>query len=241
MKSKSKRKIEMPITAESLGLDMAQYQAALKYLFDRPLPSEHGNEWYWNNEEPDFPATSIAWVKIQTLLFANSGLDLLPYDNERVGMGLHYLMSNAISNVPFCVVDPNIDIQDAMQLMKAFKVLWRDCIGPRLRDIDAPVGSVSEGSLSFVCYMWFDVSPVFFTVKDIPEWRDAQWSVLEDMLNNPCREVQISALHGIGHEKRYLQRDAEINARMERFIRQINPTDTELRAYAQAAQYGMVQ
>jgi hypothetical protein len=239
---KRKNKIATtPTTSESLGLDRTLYESAIKYLFDRPLPTASGSEWYWNIDELEFPASALEWVKIQTLLFARSGIDLQAFDNERVGMGLNYLMSSSMSNVPFSVIDPSVSLQDAMQMMGAFKLLWRDCIGPRLRHIEAPIGSGSAGNLGFVCHMWFDVSPVFFNVKEIQAWRDAEWSVLEDMLGNPCRKVQISALHGIGHEKRYLQRDAEIDARVDQFIRQIDAADEELKNYAHAAKAGMVQ
>jgi hypothetical protein len=227
------------ITAESLGLDPTKYQEAIRYLFDRPLPSETGTEWYWDIDEPEFPASPLEWVKIQTLLYTRSGVDLENYDDERVGMGLNYLMSNNMSNVPFSVIDPSVGLKDAMQLMEAFKSLWRDCIGPRLKHIHAPIGA-SRGNLCFVSYMWFDACPIFWNVKEIPAWRDAEWSVLDDMLNNPCREVQISALHGIGHEKHYLPRDIEIDERIERFIRQIDPKDEELKQYALAAKAGRV-
>jgi hypothetical protein len=237
---KRKKITAIPITAESLRLDPAKYQEALRYLFDRPLPSETGAEWYWDIDVPKFPASPLEWVKIQTLLYTRSGVDLENYDNERVGMGLNYLMSNNMSDVPFSVIDPSVSLKDAMQLMEAFKSLWRDCIGPRLKHIHTPIGA-SSGNLCFACYMWFDASPIFWNVKEIPAWRDAEWSVLEDMLSNPCREVQIAALHGIGHEKRYLQRDLEIDERIDWFVRQIDPGDEELKHYALAAKAGMVQ
>jgi hypothetical protein len=60
------------------------------------------------------------------------------------------------------------------------------------------------------------------------------------MLDMPCREVQQSALHGVGHDGRYLERQAAIDQRIERFIAEKN-SDTELVNYARAAARGMVQ
>jgi hypothetical protein len=240
MKRKHKN-IATHITAESLGIEPAKYQEAIRYLFDRPLPSETGTEWYWDINEPDFEASPVEWIKILTLLYSQSGDALAQFDNERVGMGLNYLMSSGISMVSFKVIDQTVQLSDAMLMMESFKTLWRSCIGPRLMHVHAPIGSCSAGMLGYVCYIWFDESPIFWNIKEIPAWRDAHWSVLEDMLSNPCREVKISALHGIGHDKRYMLRDAEIDERIEQFIRQIDPEDEELKNYARAAKAGMVQ
>lgn len=226
-------------TPELVGLAPEQYAAALRYLFDRPVPARGQSEWYWNIDEPEFEAKPLEWTQIQTVLFANAGDDLAAYSNEQVGMGLNYLISNSSSDVPFAATDPSVPLADAMRMMGAFPALWRDCIGPRLVDVVAPIGS-SAGRLGFACYMWFDVWPTFWNAKHTPEWRDALWQVFDEMLDVPCREVQIAALHGIGHEGRYLQRQPEVDARVTRFIDGIRD-DEELKSYAEAARCGQVQ
>lgn len=228
------------LTAETVGLDPVLYAAALRYLFDRPVPSANEQEWYWNIDEPEFAATPLEWTRIQTVLFANAGADLVPYCNQQVGMGLNHVMSNNAGNIPHMANDPSVPLADAMQMMWAFPSLWRDCIGPRLDPAEATEDASGVTRLDFVCHMWFDVWPTFWNTKHIPEWRDAVWHVLCEMLDMPFREVQRSALHGIGHTVHDLQRKEAIDQRIARFITTV-PNDAELVNYARAAADGMVQ
>lgn len=227
-------------TAEAVGLDPALYAAALRYLFDRPVPLANEQEWYWKDDEPEFVATPLEWTRIQTVLFANAGVDLATYNNEQVGMGLNHVMSNNAGDIPHMVNDVSVPLANAMQMMQAFPFLWRDCIGPRLDQAEQIGDSDNVKRLDFVCHMWFDVWPAFWNAKHIPEWRDALWQVFCQMLDMPFREVRRSALHGIGHAVPYLQRDQVIKKRIARFINEVK-TDTELVNYARAAADGRVQ
>ena len=134
------------------------------------------------------------------------------------------------------------EILNNSRLMQAFPSLWRDCIGPRVKQAQADGDADVDGSkrLDFVCHMWFDVWPTFWYARDIPEWRDALWHVFCEMLDMPCREVQRSALHGIGHDGRYLERQVAIDERIARFIA-ATKDDADLVEYAHAAARGMVQ
>lgn len=225
-------------TPQALGLAPERYDAALRYLFDRP--EGRADAWYWNTEEPEFNATPLEWTRIQTVLFANAGTDLAGYSDAQVGHGLNYVMSNGISDVPFAATDASVPLDEAMRMMQAMPALWRDCIGPRLAHVHEPI-STSSGMLSHVCYMWFDVWPTFWNARQEPRWQEAVWHVLREMLDVPCREVQVAALHGIGHELTHLNRRDEIDRTVAAFIRSINPNDQNLKNYAEAARQGMVQ
>jgi len=106
---------------------------------------------------------------------------------------------------------------------------WRECIGPRLGALHAPIGSGSGGRLGYVCHMWFDVWPTFRKVRHLPPWQDALCHVFAEMLSVPCREVQVAALHGIGHHVRYLARREMMDERISAFIRSLGERDEELR------------
>ena len=228
------------VSCESVGLDPAVYHAALRYLFDRPVPEKGGQEWYWDIDEPEFEATPLQWTHIQTVLFANAGNDLALYSDDQVGMGLNHVMSNNAGDIPHMVNDSTVPLADAMRMMRALPTLWRDYLGPRLSTAEpSTIGSRSD-RLYFVSYMWFDVWPTFWNAKHIPEWQDAMWRVFCEMLAMPFREAQVSALHGIGHEGTRLNRSKELQAHMDAFIRQVK-NDDELKTYAQAAARGMVQ
>lgn len=239
-KRDARRSGEEPCTTESVGLDPRLYQAAVRYLFDRPVPQGQEQEWFWNSDEPDFEATPLEWTRIQAVLFANAGRDLAPFNDEQVGMGLNYVMSNAVSDVPFAAVDATVPLDEAMRMMRAMPALWRDCFGPRLASVHEPIGS-STGRLGFVCYMWFDVWPTFRIVWQQQPWKDAMWAVLSEMLAMPWREVQVAALHGIGHGVSDLDRRVEVDQAIDEFVHGVDEKDEELRRYAEAARSGTVQ
>jgi hypothetical protein len=225
---------------QSVGLAPELYAAALRYLFDRPVPGPNEEEWFWNIGEPFFEPTPLEWTRIQTVLFAHAGADLAAYNDEQIGMGLYYVMSNCVSDVPFAAIDASVPLDEAMRMMQAMPALWRDCIGLRLASVRVPIGAC-KGQLAHVCYMWFDVWPTFWSVRHEPRWQDAVWQVLNEMLDVPCREVQVAALHGIGHCGRDLERQDIIDRRVEIFIRSIDNNDHELKDYADAARRGYVQ
>lgn len=227
---------------QGVGLAPELYTAALRYLFDRSVPpaQEQNQEWYWNINEPDFEATPLEWTRIQTVLFAQAGTDLAAYSDEQVGMGLNYVMSNAVSDVPLAAIDVSVPLDEAMRMMQAMPALWRQCIGPRLASMRLPIDATA-GRLAYVCYMWFDVWPTFWNVRHEPRWRDAVWQVLHEMLDVPCREVRVAALHGIGHCGPYLDRQDAIDRAIKAFIRTIDKNDRELKDYADAARRGCVQ
>jgi hypothetical protein len=225
---------------QGVDLSPALYAAALRYLFDRPVPQGQEQEWFWNIDEPEFEATPLEWTRIQTVLFANAGRDLEHFDNERVGMGLNYVMSNMVSNVPFAAADATVPIEEAMRMMRAMPNLWCDCIGPRMAHVRQPIGT-SSGRLAYVCYMWFDLWPTARIAVEEAQWRQALWQVFDAMLHTPYREVQIAALHGIGHNFDPQDWRGEMERAFDAFVRDIDADDVELRNYAHAARSGCVQ
>lgn len=227
------------VNCDSVGLAPSVYNEALRHLFDRPVPARGEQEWYWNIDEPEFAATPLQWTHIQTVLFANAGTDLAPYSDDQVGMGLTHVMSNNAGDIPHMANDPSVPLADALKMMKVLPSLWRDCLGPRLAAAPSAIGG-GNSRLHFVSYMWFDVWPTFWNAQHIPEWRDAMWQAYRSMLAMPWRDAQVSALHGIGHEGRRLNRPEEIQTHVDAFIRQVK-NDDELKTYAQAAARGMVQ
>jgi hypothetical protein len=230
---------EQDWSPQALGLDPARYAAALRYLFDRPVPQGQEQEWFWNLDEPELQATPLEWTRIQTVLFANAGRDLAPYNDEQIGMGLNYVMSNMVSDVPFAAADPSVPLDEAMHMMAALPALWRDCIGPRMAHVHQPIGS-SAGKLGYVCYMWFDVWPTFRLKAAVPAWQDAIIETFRQMLAVPCREVQIAALHGVGHslDDAWAEPMQKV---VDDFLPCVEPADQELKNYALAARSGCVQ
>ena len=226
------------MTAQSIGLNPELYSQAISFLFDRPVPIENQPEWYWS-DEAEFDATPLEWTRILTLLFQNSGVDLEKFNDEQIGMGLNYIMSNAVSHVPFHPTDATVPLAEAMRMTEVFPLLWRDCISPRTKHVHLPIGT-STDVLGYVCYMWFDVTPMFRLASAVPAWKDALQKTLLAMLELPSREVVIAALHGIGYHIDDL--DAKQTAsQVLNCLKRMDPKDQELIEYARCALKGNVQ
>lgn len=222
-------RLDTAVTCASVGLEPALYASVLRYLFDRPVPKDKGQEWFWDADEAEFEATPLQWVHIQTVLFANAGQDLAEFTDEQVGMGLNYVMSNSVSQVPHMVNNTSVPLAQAMRMMEALPLLWDGCFGPRLATAQ-PTGS-ETGRLKFACFNWFDAWPSFRNASHIPEWRDAMWNVFRKMLESPLRDVQLVALDGFAGDGAYLERPERIQVLMNEFLRK-QRGDEELRKLA---------
>jgi hypothetical protein len=231
--------IDLLITPETVGLNRALYESALKFLFDRPERVDGQKEWYWSEFHEDFEATPLEWTRIQTVLFSNAGKDLALYSNEQVGMGLNYIMSNGVSDVAFAAIDPSVPLEEAILMLRVFPCIWKDCFAPRMEDIHRPIGS-GEDMLSYVCYMWFDVSPTFRKAPKVIEWRQGLETIFCEMLKISSREVFISALHGIGHCTNLIDME-RIEPQVKNCLERFQHNDPEIVEYAHCALVGNVQ
>jgi hypothetical protein len=241
-KPEKQKQSEVLLLPEQIGLDPAKYEAAINYLFDRPESSRTmGEEWYWNYEEKPFEATPLEWVRIQTVLFSRCGLDLARFSENQIGMGLHYIMDSGVSEVSMSALDKSVDVRESLRMMRHFPTLWRDCIGARMSDVFDPIGACKRGRFGYVCYMWFDVWALGYVRQSDPIWTEAIWNVLKEILSIDVREVQIAALHGIGHCAVGLGLDDEVEKVVRSFWLGLKDKDEELKSYAKAAAKGMVQ
>jgi hypothetical protein len=103
------------------------------------------------------------------------------------------------------------------------------------------MGRKEHDLMAYVCYMWFDLWPTARIAVEEAQWRQALWQVFDAMLHRPCREVQIAALHGIGHNFDSQDWRGEMERALDAFVRNIDADDAELRNCAHAARSGCVQ
>jgi hypothetical protein len=228
------------LTPSDLELPNSVYESALQYLFDRPVPKDrNGKQWYWDINEPEFEADDLCWVKLQTFIFARCGVDLKRFNDQQVGMGLAFLVNNSISDIPHAVDSRSVSLQDEAALLRALPLVWTDCFAPRFAQRTNDVSDYDY--LEHICYMWFDVWPSFWNHRSIPIWQEGVWRTLKTALGLPCVNCQRSALHGIGHEQRYLGKDDEVDQVIDVYIASLSVQDNELADYARAAKSGCVQ
>jgi hypothetical protein len=219
------------LSVQGVGLALERYGDAVRYLFDRPVPAARGREWYWELDEPELDASPLQWTRIQTVLFANAAVDLAPFSDDQVGMGLNYLMDNGLSDVPYAAVDASVPLDEAIPLAGLHRPAPRRGARPDRFGVQPP-----RLRLPHVVRCVADV----LARATATALANGRLAGAARKLRVPCREVQAAALHGIGHELAHLDRRDEIEKTVAAFIRSIDSGDLELKNYADAAGQGRV-
>jgi hypothetical protein len=188
-----------------------------------------------------------------------------------MAQGLGYLISNALSNYMFPLMNPDVPWLDRRNAIRAMYVVFEGIFEPKCDPELSHVRTASDppiDPLNGVCYMWWDVCPLQGNAGPSPEQdfirateelcdpgpridphaADVEAEILGILertltLDNPaCQEA---ALHGLGH-RRY-QHAAEVERIVDGFLQRRLPTwqdapqGESLRGYALAARVGRVQ
>jgi hypothetical protein len=123
--------------------------------------------------------------------------------------------------------------------VQALSRLFADLFAPRCTP---SLGHLSEtgGPLNTVCYMWWDEFPAI-ALPDDPDRAMLHGAALQVMaysLQLPSMACQESALHGLGHWRRYDPQHVE--GIVDAYIAADRFADPRLRSYAAAARCGCV-
>jgi hypothetical protein len=242
----------------------------LRYVFDRPVPEEPGEAWYWRDHAYwDSYAEPATIVRYLGALFEAAPALLQPYSDGQVAQGLGYLINNSLSNYMFPLMDPDVAWAERRRAIRAmyliFERLFDPKCSPSLAHTDA---DPSTNPLNGVCFMWWDVCPLRGHFGPSPEedfilpteelfdpgprvdphaaeLEAEVLRILERTLvlkNVACQEA---ALHGLGH--RHYAHAASVESIVDAYIHRRLPTwpsdeaGEALRGYALAARVGMVQ
>lgn len=216
------------------------FEQWLRCVFDHPV-NELTNAWYWDVDrdwwEEDTPDT----VTFLTRTFEEAAEVLQPYTDAQLNQGLWFLASNACSNHMFALMNESIPWTARQRCIRSFHQLYEQCFArrcsPHLSHVDEP----GANPLNMVCYMWWDINPLYAKPDD-PTRRDLADAVLQVMESTlqldsiACRE---SALHGLGHwQHAYPER---VGAIIDRFSMTRPVLPEKLQSYMRAAYTGYVQ
>ena len=186
---------------------------------------------------------------------AQSGTDLLAFDNSQVYHGLNFIFSTACSDYfhSFARLDAPIALKVSAVL--AIKRLYKDCFEPRCAPVLAHTSERGGNPLNSIAYMLWDVAPIIYHARDDDRLFLAIAEVLKDALNSSNAACIESALHGLGHAQSYYPDTVEII--IDRFLAGIidereaykfegkrsslRPLRPELLKYAREAREGTVQ
>ena len=220
-------------------LEDLSFEEWLTCVFDHPV-EEIKNAWYWDLDRDWWEEDTAATVQYLTQAFENAGEIFKPYTDAQLNQGLWFLVDNSCSNHMFSLMNESVPWATRQRCIRSFHQLYEQCFArrctPHLSHIDEP----GAGPLNSVCYMWWDIIPLYGNPDD-PARKEFDQTILQVMESTlqlesiPCRE---SALHGLGHwQHQYPERVGEI---IDRFSMRFRDLPENLETYMKNAYVGYV-
>ena len=209
------------------------------FVFDHPVEDQK-LAWHWDLDADWWAAPAAVTVQYLTQAFENATQVFQPFSDAQLNQGLWYIVDNACSDHMFALMDLSVPWQARRRCIHSIHQLYEQTFArrctPHLSHIDEP----GAGPLNLVCYMWWDLIPLYGDPND-PAHKDIDQAILEVMdstLQLDSIACQESALHGLGHwQRQYPQQVTEI---IDRFLNRHNALPGALRSYAMNAYRGCV-
>jgi len=173
------------------------FDAWVRHYFDHPVTDP---PWH---EADDAPLAELAPRQVlahAARLFKEAGEQLAPYTDAQVNQGLSLLIDEGGSPL-YALGETTVPLAERLHCLYSMAELFARCFAPRC----APQLGGTGGDLNPVCYMWWDVFPLYGQPEN-PLRREIDnaclW-VMETTLGLPSLPCQESALHGLGHWRTY--------------------------------------
>lgn len=217
----------------------ASYQDWLTYIFDREA-TEDGEAWY-SSEPAAIELSPRRAAEYTTRAFGDAALTLRRYSDAQIARGLDYITNTMVSDHGHFLHNGEVPQDERIDAINSMAALFRGVFDPRCRPVLSHIDEPGGGLLNMVCYMWWDVLPLFAEPgghRPNPI-DDSCLSVMRETLalaNPACQE---SALHGLGHWAGAYPMFAA--GAIDGFLAANPELRPELRAYALAARSGCVQ
>ena len=229
-----------------------EYDEWIDNIFNRKLLNQFELDWdeYWIGEVDRQPSRVILDLIIET--FTKAGEDLRPFSDEQVAVGLKFITNEAAEPL-HKIYDVDVATSQRLAVINAIYVLFRDCLA--LRCGNDPE-TESTNCLDGYAYMFWDAGAlciygvIHTEVEAKDELIDAILDVLEGTLKISNATCQRAAIHGLGHEKRSIDRYYPKGKRYTNWLRRIDEmidrycglstTHEALREYARQAKTGMI-
>ncbi|NJL77151.1 MAG: hypothetical protein HC892_21180 [Saprospiraceae bacterium] len=111
------------------------YQQQLGYVFNRPVTKP---VWYWQSHEEEASPFGEEEDAMTAFLFYEQlcqqpGIDLLPYSDDQVGIGLTYLFDGTGSNLVHGFKSVLVPIERKIAALRALSVLFKDVLHRAVR------------------------------------------------------------------------------------------------------------
>jgi hypothetical protein len=215
------------------------YADWIAHCFDHPVSDP---AWHFDVEAPSWAAPTCVTLEYLTRLFNTSIRSVGQFTDAQLNQGFWYLASPSCSDHMFTLVDTSLPEAGRVACLNSMKSLFGELFATRCTNAlsNGRAWSKDLSELNAVCYMWWDIIPVYGRPDD-PARRqlDAEvLAVLQCQLESTSLACQESALHGLGHWAVYYPQRVEaiIASYLQRQSQQ-----SPLRHYAVAASAGDVQ
>jgi hypothetical protein len=233
-------------------LQLPAFEDWLRYVFDRPVPEDDSDAWYWHDDDAAWdssgdPAMIVAYLR---QLFEGGATLVRPYSDGQVAQGLGYLINNSLSNYMFPLMNPDVVWPERQRAIRAMYVVFERIFDPKCSPHLSHTVTVTEpgperNPLNGECYMWWDVCPLhghpgptseedfILATQELvdpgprvdPHAADLEaeiLGVLERTLALDNVACQEAALHGLGH-RRY-KHAAQVESIVDAYIQRYLPT-----------------
>lgn len=215
------------------------FEQWLTYVFDHPV-NDVKQAWYWDMDRDWWDEDAADTIQFLTRAFENAAVLFQPYSDAQLNQGLWFIVDNSCSNHMFALLDDSVPWSARQRCISSIHQLFAQCFAkrctPHLSHLDEP----GAGPLNAVCYMWWDIIPIYGKPDD-PTRKEMDQDILRILESTlqldsiACRE---SALHGLGHWQHYYpERVGEI---IDKFSMHYRELPEKLHAYMLNAYRGYV-
>ena len=220
------------------------YNQQLLYVFNRPVEPP---AWYWQPREEEDPFGEEEDPLTAFLFYENlckqPGTDLAPYSDAQVGLGLTYLFDGAVCNLTHGFKAAPVDSERKVTALRALATLFKEVFTPRCSPVLAACSQEKSSPLSYICYMFWDVTPLSGYWSDASKierraYYEAVAWVMEQCLASRNPAVVESGLHGLGHMA--FEYPAIAVPIIDNYLNINNKRQDALANYARAARTGMI-
>lgn len=215
------------------------FEQWLAYVFDHPV-DEMKNAWYWDLDADEWNEVPEDVIRFLTQAFENAEDVFKSFSDAQLNQGLWFIASNACSNHMLALMDENVPWSERQQCIYSFHRLYEQCFAkrctPHLSHIDEP----GAGPLNGVCYMWWDIIPIYGKPDDPmrKEFDQTILSIMDSTLQLDSIACRESALHGLGHWQRHYSE--QVGDIINRFSMKNRGLRKELETYMKNAFVGYV-
>lgn len=225
------------------GISDLSFDEWIVHIFDHPVSDP---AWYWDANAEWWYRSPEETIDYMTRLFENAGTILAPYSDAQLNISLWYIASSTASEYMGTLQDSSVPIQNRIRCIESMFEFFKQVFAVRCSSHLSNLLRTSEpnpaglSALNSVCYMWWDISPLYgaMEVDNLQIMSETILNVMKKTLELDSIACQESALHGLGHWKRYFPK--ETHDTIKNWLDKHPHLSEDLKFYAERAQVGRV-